>query len=72
MNPIMQLEDWGDFLEVAEGCRDVYYQVQGPDLTAYAGRVSWSGQSDKPKLDRLKQLRARKVVRISDIERLFK
>lgn len=72
MNPVMELEDWNAFVEVSEGCRDTFYQVSGSALTCYAGRVCWEGDSDKAKLAQLERMRARKVLKVSDIERLFK
>ena len=75
MGEFMRLDEFDDFIEIASGCSQVFYQVNevkdGTELIAYASRVYWKGESDNSKelddrLEVLKDNHGKRVLETSD------
>ena len=75
MGEFMRLDEFDDFIEIASGCSQVFYQVNevkdGTELIAYASRVYWKGEYENSKefddrLEVLKDNHAKRVLETSD------
>lgn len=75
MGQYLRLDDFDDFLECAQACNNVFFQVNetstGKEIIAYAGRVWWKDtftHEDEmgETLRLLSDVRAKKVLESSD------
>jgi hypothetical protein len=71
----LRLDDFDDFIEVAQGCQNIFYQIndltEGWELIAYAGRVYWKDEFKSDEMFDahraiLKDMRGKLVVETSD------